>query len=151
MAGCGNAGKGKLTSAQAAKLTRSVDRAQASFQKGNCADARTAAAAGADKVAGLRSNVDNGLRQNLIDGFNHLEQELATACDTKPETTSTPEPTITETPTEAPTVTVTATPSPDPTHTATATPSPTTTAEPTATATTTPAPDTGGTNFEGGQ
>lgn len=139
-AGCGDADKGKITSSQADKLMKSIDRAEASFEKGDCADARTAAAAGADKVAAFDGDVDDALRQNLIDGFSHLEKELAANCD-KPEKTATPSPTATETVTEEPT----ATPSPTPTPTDTATPSPTPTATIEPTVTPSPEPDTGGT------
>ncbi len=145
IAGCGESDKGKISSAQAGKLTKSVDRAEAAFQDGDCAEARTAAAAGADKVAALKGTVDDGLRQNLIDGFNHLEQELASGCD-KPEKTATPEPTETATETPEPTVTETATPEP----TDTPTPEPTDTATPEPTDTATPEPDTGGTDFDDG-
>ena len=140
VAGCGSADEGKITSAQAGKLTNSLDAAQAAYEKGKCADARTAAAEGADKVSGLHGKVDDGLRQNLIDGFSHLEKELASNCD-KPEETATPtstataEPTATEAPTETPS------PTPEPTETATPSPEPTVTTEPTAS----PTPnDTGG-------
>ncbi len=139
-AGCGGADKGKITTAQATKLNRSVDRAEAAFEKGDCVQARTVAAAGADKVAALGGDVDDALRQNLIDGFNHLEKELAANCDKPTATpTATATATATETATPEPTDTPSATPKPTDTPTAT----PTTTTEPTAT----PTPnDTGGTD-----
>jgi hypothetical protein len=138
VSGCGNADTGKLSSAQGGKLTKYVETAQAAFDKQDCGAARTAATAGANKVAALHGKVDTDLRQNLIDGFNHLEKELAANCN-KAEATATPSATATDTPTETPTET--ASPTPEPTDTPTATPTATTAP------TSTPTPnDTGGTD-----
>ncbi len=138
-AGCGSGGEGQLSSAQAKRLIGYVDAARAAFDDGQCAAARSQAGEGARRAARFKGELDEELRQNLIDGFNHLERELASNCD-KPKETATPEETVTETPTEEPTET----PSPTPEPTESPTPEPTVTVAPTPSAV--PTPDTGGTD-----
>lgn len=140
LAGCGGSDKGKLSGDAGERLTGYVDAAQAAYEDGKCPEARAAAGKGARGVA-KNSNIDDELRQNLIDGFNHLESELAANCD-KPEESPTPSATATEAPTEAPTET----PSPSPEPTETPSPEPTVTTEPTPSPT--PVDGTGGASPE---
>lgn len=132
VAACGGSDEGKLSAAQAERLTGYVDRAQAAYDKSQCANARSEAGEGARRVARLKGGVDEDLRQNLIDGFNQLEQELAAGCD-KPEEeeTPTPDPTVEVTATPEPTASPVPTPEPTVTEVPTVTPEPTVAEEPT--------------------
>jgi hypothetical protein len=129
--GCGNSGKGKLSAHQSSRLSAYVDRAQAAYDKHDCATALRAAQAGAD-LASRQPHVAAKLQDNLVSGFNHLSQRITLECN-KPAKTSTPTPTATVKPTATATENPTTTPTPTATPTATSTP----TTVPTATATTT--------------
>lgn len=139
-AGCGQDEKAKITGAQADKLTASLDRAESALRDGQCGTARAAAQAGIQKVQALKGNVDQELRSNLAEGFDHLDGRIAAECN-KPDETATPSATATDEPSPTETPSPTATSSPTPSPTATASPSPTATVAPT----TTPDSGTGGT------
>jgi outer membrane biosynthesis protein TonB len=123
-AGCGEAGKGKISSDQGDKLTAFVDRAQRAVEAGKCGAAQTAASEGAQAALDLKGPVDAKLQDNLVEGFNHLSQRITRECD-RPEKTPTPSPTPTETATEEPTVVPTPSPTPTPTPTEAPTQEPT--------------------------
>jgi len=104
VAGCGDSGEGLLTSEQAASLTEKVDAAQQALDNDACIYAQKVAVEGADR-ASKQQDIDTALQTNIVDGFNQLAQQAESACtEEKPEKTPTPEPTVTEVPTEAPTV-----------------------------------------------
>lgn len=133
-AGCGESGNDLIPERTAARMVEQVDTVEAAMSQDppKCADARNAARAGRRRAAALSSKVDEELKANLVDWFEHLEDESRKECNRRqePEETSTPTPTATETPTETPT--------PEPTPSATATqepeetPTETPTEEPTA-------------------
>lgn len=145
VAGCGESDKGLLTGAKADRLSESLSDARAALDDQRCRAAREAAQQGASRASALGSKVDAELRDNLVEGFNHLVDEVNAGCD-RPEPTPTPTPTVEETPTvvETPTEEPTEVPTEEPT------PVPTVTAEPTVELTT-PPEDTGGTDFEESQ
>ncbi|MEJ7892425.1 MAG: hypothetical protein WKF94_07265 [Solirubrobacteraceae bacterium] len=105
VAGCGDSGEGLLTSEQAASLTEKVDAAQQALDNDACIYAQKVALEGADRASKER-DIDMALQSNIVDGFNQLAQQAESACteEEEPEKTPTPEPTVTEVPTEAPTV-----------------------------------------------
>lgn len=139
VAACGNAGKGKLYAVQAKRLTKQVELAQAAADRGSCNAARAAAADGAQIAAGLQSNVDPKLQNNLVSGFNHLDKRIGIDCgkQNKPKATPSPSatPSPTETATEVPTDVPTETPTEVPTETPTEAPTTAPTTAPTATPT----------------
>jgi hypothetical protein len=132
VAGCGDAGKGKLNGRQASDLSKQVELAQAAVDAGKCNAAHTAATKGADLASGYGKGVDPKLQDNLVQGFNHLNDTISSDCN-KPEKTPTPSPSPTETPTDVPTVVPTITPEPTPSPTPTPTPTPAPTVEETPT------------------
>ena len=142
LAGCGESGNDLIPTRTAARMIEQVDKVEAAMSgsKLQCTDAREAVQAGRRRASGLSSRVDEELKQNLIDWFDHLEDEVRKECRRSAEAEKTPEPSPTateepeETPEPTPTATETATPEPTPTATETATPAPT--------------PDTGGANGE---
>lgn len=137
LAGCGDSGTDLIPERTAARMLEFVDAIEAEMATDdpNCTRVREAARAGRRRAVGLSSKVDEELKQNLIEWFDHLEDEARQECIRRqePEETTTPEPTEPE---------ATETPTPEPTPTATETP----TATPTATETATP--DTGGSGIE---
>lgn len=137
LAGCGDSGNDLIPPRTAARMIEQVDRVEAAMsgEKPACTEAREAAQAGRRRVGTLSSKVDEDLKRNLAQWFDHLEDEVRKECRRiqeaeKPEDTPTPTPTATEEPEDTPT----------PTPTATETPEPTPTAEPTVE----PTPDPGG-------
>jgi DNA primase len=144
LAGCGDSGRSLLTQRQADGLTSQLDKVENAFASDppKCSTARRAAQSGARRARALSQRVDSELRQNLVDWFEHLDDEARQECIARqePEETPTTSPTPTETPDETPT--------PDKTPTPDATESPTPTPTPTATATATAEP-TGGTGVDG--
>jgi cell division septation protein DedD len=142
LAGCGSSNEGLLTARQAARLSSVLEAARRAADDDQCSKARGYAQKGADRASRLGSSVDSKLQRNLVEGFNHLSDQINSECGkrAKPTATETATPTATETATPTPTET----PSPTPTPTQTATPTPT----PTATATPTSTPDTGGSSPE---
>jgi hypothetical protein len=128
VAGCGSSSKGLLSNKQANQLTTYVQNAQNAADKQRCDAVAFQAQRGLERVQQL-SKIDKDLKQNLEDGFAHLQQTAQTDCDKAAPT---------ETPTE--TATVEDTPTPTPTETETAPPTPTPTPTPTATETVTAAP-----------
>jgi hypothetical protein len=140
LAGCGESGNDLIPERTAARMLEQVDRLEAAMsgEKPDCSEARSAAQAGARRARALSSKVDEELKANLVDWFEHLEDEARRECRERqePKETPTPEPT--------PTATETATPEPTPTATETPTPEPT----PTATETPTATPDPGGAGTE---
>ena len=143
LAGCGESGNDLIPERTAARMLEQVDRVEAAMSQDppECTQAREAAQAGRRRAAGLSSKVDEDLKQNLVDWFDHLADEARKTCrESRPDRSPTPSPTATETPEE------TATPSP----TATATPDETETPTPTPTDTPTPTPtaDNGGADFD---
>jgi len=147
VAGCGGeSDKGLLTGAKADRLSESLSDARAALddERPRCGAARKAAQQGAARASALGSKVDAELRDNLVEGFNHLVDEVNAGCDRpEPTPTPTPTPTVEETPTvvETPTEEPTEVPTEEPT------PVPTVTAEPTVELTA-PPEDTGGADFE---
>jgi outer membrane biosynthesis protein TonB len=139
-AGCGNANKGKLNARQAKRLSEQVELAQANVDKQSCGTAQKAAQEGADIASSFGKNVDPELRDNLVEGFNHLSQRVSSDCDRKAKETPTPTETPTETATEVPTEVPTETPTEVPTETPTEVP----TEVPTDVPTEAPTEDTGG-------
>ena len=134
-AGCGDTGDDLVPERTAARMIEFVDQVEAAIDADppRCADARNAARSGRRRAVGLSSKVDEDLKQNLIDWFEHLEDEARKECNRRQEPKETPTPDPTETPTAEPTETAT----PEPTPTATATPD----ATPTQTATPEPTPE----------
>jgi hypothetical protein len=137
LAGCGESGNDLIPERTAARMLEQVDRIEAAMSgdKPHCSEAREAAQAGRRRATGLSSKVDEELKQNLVDWFDHLEDEARRECRERQEAekTPTPEPTATEEPEDTPT------PTPEPTETATPTATPTPAEE-----TPTPTPDPGG-------
>ena len=133
LAGCGDSGDDLIPPRTASRMIEQVDRAEAAMsgEKPACTEAREAAQAGRRRATGLSSKVDEDLKRNLAQWFDHLEDEIRKECrrreqEEEPEDTPTPTATATEEPEDTPT--------PTPTATETATPAPTVepTAEPTA-------------------
>jgi outer membrane biosynthesis protein TonB len=140
-AGCGDTGSELVPERTAARMVEFVDQVEAAMAQEQCSQARDAARAGRRRAAGLSSKVDEELKASLIDGFEHLEDEVRQECNrrAKPKKTPTPDPTPTATPEPE------ETPTPEPTPTATETPQETPTAEPTPAPTESP---TGGTGVD---
>lgn len=138
LAGCGESGNDLIPERTAGRMIEFVDRVESSMaqDKPDCTAAREAARAGRRRAAGLSSKVDEELKQNLIDWFEHLEDEVRKECRRRQEPRNTPTPDPTETATPVPDDT----PTPEPTPSQTATPEPT----PTGTATPEPTQDPGG-------
>ncbi len=132
VAGCGSSSdKGLLSSTQASRLESQLEKARRAIDANHCTTARNAAQAGAERASGLSSRVDDKLRRNLVDGFNHLNDRINAECD-QPHKTPTPTATatVTATQTAEPTSTPTTTPTPTETPTETASPTPTETVPP---------------------
>jgi hypothetical protein len=144
LAGCGDSGRSLLTQRQADGLTGQLDKVEAAFASDppRCETARKAAQSGARKARALSNRVDAELRANLVDWFEHLDDEARKECIRRqtPEATPTPTATATDTPEATSTPDETATPE------ATDTPTPTPTATETATA-----EPTGGTGVDEGE
>ena len=134
-AGCGDTGNDLVPERTAARMLEQIDKVEAAMSSEtnpDCSEARDAARAGARRVGTLSSKVDEELKQNLSDWFEHLEAEVRRECNRrqKPEQTPTPEPTPSATATPDETATPEATPSPTATPEETPTTAPT--EEPTA-------------------
>ena len=129
LAGCGESGNDLIPERTAGRMLEFVDRVETEMAKDepDCSQAREAAEAGRRRAAGLSSKVDEELKQNLIDWFEHLEDEVRKDCRRRqePKDTPTPDPTPSataepeDTPTPAPTPSATATPEPTPSGTPT--------------------------------
>ena len=137
LAGCGESGNDLIPERTAARMVEFVDAVETEMAKDDpsCTRVREAARAGRRRATGLSSKVDEELKQNLIEWFDHLEDEARKECNRRQEPKETPSPDPTET------ATPTATPEPTATATETATPDPT----PTGTPTVEPTQDPGGT------
>jgi hypothetical protein len=138
VAGCGSSDKGLLNKKQSKALSQIVDNAQNATDKTRCSNISTQANEGVARVQRMQS-LDPDLRQNLVEGFQHLDETAQTDCaKTTPTPTETPTATATVAPpTPTPTETATTpTPTPSPTPTATTTEVPTVTVVPTETPTT---------------
>jgi len=142
-AGCGDTGNDLVPERTAARMVEFVDQVESAMSQDppKCADARNAARSGRRRAVGLSSKVDEDLKQNLIDWFEHLEDEARQECNRveEAEKTPTPTPSATEEPEE--TATAEPTPTEEPEETPTASPTPDATEEPT------PSP-TGGTEVD---
>ena len=137
--GCGSSSKKELlTQKEATRLEKTLDEADRLVDDTKCDKAREAALKGSHQAQELPRHVSSELQNNLVEGFEHLAQQIDDECR-PPEKTATPTPT--EEPTETPTEEPTESPSPSPTPT----PTPTPTATPEATIT----PDPGGANGDG--
>ena len=136
-AGCGDTGSELVPERTAARRVEFVDKVEAAMAQEECSQARDAARAGRRRAAGLSSKVDEELKASLIDGFEHLEDEVRKECNRrqKPKETPTPDPTPTATAEPEETAT------PEPTPTATQEPEETPTAEPEETPTEEPPAD----------
>jgi hypothetical protein len=132
LAGCGGSSSGLLTDQQAQNLLDEVDAVEQALSDQKCVDARQAAQAGERRARALPKRVDDELKRNLVEWFEHVEQRVQDECE-RPEPEPTAEPTV------EPTV--------EPTEEPTAEP----TAEPTEEPTATPTPDTGGNQSPDGQ
>jgi hypothetical protein len=132
--GCGQSNPKLIPQSNADQLTASVDQIQEACSSGDAAAVHTKVDETKNLVNELPRRTDSGLRSNLRQWLNHMDDRADRDC--KPEATATPSATETPSPTPSPTETPSPTPTPTPTPTDTPTPSPT----PTATAT----PDTGG-------
>src|SRR3954453_14731637 len=139
--GCGssNSKRKLLTAKEAARVEKGVRDVDTLASDTKCTAARAAALKGQQQALDLPRHVGQSLQQNLVDGFNHLADQVQSDCQ-RPEKTPTPKPS------QTPTATATAKPTSTPTEEPTPTPTPTPTATPTATAT----PDNGGTESGGG-
>ncbi|WP_026911550.1 hypothetical protein [Patulibacter minatonensis] len=93
LAGCG--GSSLLDGDSASELQSSLSRVRTAIDDGQCAKARTAAKAGAAKVAELPSSVDAELKDNLSRGFADLSSRVTTDCETTTSTRETPTTTTT--------------------------------------------------------
>ena len=124
LAGCGDSGTDLIPERTAARMLEQLDRVEAAMSGDDpdCGEARSAAREGRRRASGLSSKVDEDLKQNLVDWFEHLEDEARRECRERPEpeATASPSPTATEEPEETATATPTATETPTPTATATA-------------------------------
>jgi outer membrane biosynthesis protein TonB len=113
---CGSSDKELLKESQAERLQAYVDNADNAIRNDKCGNASRQAQEAADRISRM-DNLDAELRNNLIDGFNHLAEEADRGCqEEKPDKTPTPtpteEPTETAVPTETPTEVPTETPTP---------------------------------------
>jgi outer membrane biosynthesis protein TonB len=127
LAGCGESGNDLIPERTAARMIGFVDEVESAMAQDPpaCTAAREAAQSGSRRVDTLSSRVDEELKANLKDWFEHLEDEARKACRErdKPEKTPTPDkteeptPTATPTPTETPAATPTAAPTEAPTET----------------------------------
>jgi hypothetical protein len=143
LSACGNSDKGLLTQKSADRLLADLNTAQNFVDSGDCNKASQLAGTDAERVARI-NGLDAKLRENLIEGFNHLADEANGGCnDAKPD--KTPTPTVTPTATATETPAETATPTETPAETATPV-TPTATPDETVTTAPTPLPtqDTGG-------
>jgi outer membrane biosynthesis protein TonB len=140
--GCGSSSKKELlTQREASRLENIVNDADRLVDDNRCQDARDAALKGSRQAQDLPKHVSPELQSNLVEGFEHLAEQVEQECK-RPEKTPTATPSPTETPTEEPT----AEPTPSPTEEPTPTPTPTPTATPEATVT----PDSGGASGDPG-
>lgn len=134
LAGCGGSGNDLLPERTAARMIEQLENVETAMAANppQCETARNAAQAGRRRAEGLSSRVDGELKRNLIQWFEHLEDEARKECSRrlKPEETATAEPTetatpeATEEPEETPTSEPTETPTSEPTETPTAEPTP---------------------------
>jgi outer membrane biosynthesis protein TonB len=127
--GCGSSSKKELlTQKEANRLENTVNDADRLVDGNKCDAAREAALKGSRQAQELPKHVSAKLQNNLVEGFEHLAQQIEQECQ-KPEKTPTPtpSPSPTPTPTEEPTPTPTPSPTPTPTPTPEVTPVPTAT------------------------
>lgn len=109
LAGCGGSSS-LLDGSTASELQESLGRVRAAIDEGECAQARSAARTGAERVDALPSSVDAELRDTLKRGFEELSSSVSTDCEPQTPTTTSelpPETTTTTAPAEptAPTTT----------------------------------------------
>lgn len=94
LAGCGSSGL--LEGDTASDLQASLGRVRTAIDDGRCAQARSAARAGSQRVDELPDSVDGELRDRLRQGFDELAQRVESDCEeqtvTTPPTTTTTEP-----------------------------------------------------------
>jgi outer membrane biosynthesis protein TonB len=140
--GCGSSSKKELlTQREASRLENAVNDADRLVDDNRCDAARDAALKGSTQAQNLPKHVSSELQANLVDGFEHLVQQIEQECKRPEKTpTPTPSPSPTATPTEEPTAEPTPTPTEEPT------PTPTPTATPGVTVT----PDSGGASGDPG-
>ena len=136
-AGCGGENRAMLTSAEASRLTSTVDSVGNAVADGECVEALARVQELRVQVTSLPGRVSTRLRDRLQEGVEHLQTQVPAECQEA--TVPTPAPT------EAPVETPTPEPAPAPTEAPTETPTPTPPAE-----TPTVPPDTGGGVPEGG-
>ncbi len=127
LSGCGDSGNDLIPERTAARMIEFVDKVDAAMAEdpANCTAARNAAQAGFRRADALSSKVDEDLKANLRDWFEHLEDETRKACRETEKPEKTPTPDATEEPEEeeeTPTPTPTSTPTPAPTEAPTETP-----------------------------
>lgn len=124
--GCGDAGEGLLNQRQAETLLSAVDDVERALGADDCDAAEDAASSGRAAALELPNRVDDRLKRNLSDWFEHLETRVRRECEDEPEQEPTQEPTPepTEEPTPEPTQEPTPTPEPTPPPTTDPTPTP---------------------------
>ena len=134
--GCGGENPAMLTSADASRLTSTVDSVGNAVADGECVEALARVQELRVQVASLPARVSTRLRARLQEGVEHLQTQVPAEC----QEATVPTPTPTEAPVETPTPEAT----PAPTEAPTETPTP-------PVETPTVPPDTGGGTPEGGE
>lgn len=126
LSGCGDSGNDLIPERTAARMIEFVDTVDSAMAQDppDCKAAREAAERGGRRVDELSSRVDEDLKANLKDWFEHLGDEARKECRQRQEPEKTPTPDATEEPEdeETPAPTPTSTPTPAPTEAPTETP-----------------------------
>ena len=124
--GCGSASKRELlTAKEASRLEKVVDEVDRLVEENKCVAARAAALKGSKEAQELPRHVSTDLQANLVEGYEHLAEQVGQECERPEETpTPTPSPSPTPSPTEEPTPSPTPTPTEEPSPTPTPTPVP---------------------------
>ena len=131
LAGCGESGNDLLPERSASRLLEFVEATEVAMSNDQCVEARQAARDGRNRALELPRRVDDDLQANLVDWFEHLEDEARKECNRRRKSEATPTPTATAEPTEDPTEEPTEEPTAEPTEEPTAEPTTEPTAEPT--------------------
>jgi outer membrane biosynthesis protein TonB len=116
-AGCASDNRRLIPEDDAEDLKATVEQIATSAAEGDCDAARRQVQDAKQQVTTLDRSVARGLRTDLTNWLDHIEQRLPRDCEEQQE-----EPEETESPSPTPTATETATPTAAPTETATAVP-----------------------------
>jgi outer membrane biosynthesis protein TonB len=132
LAGCGSDNPRMIDQQRARALTATVDEIGQRTDSEDCDGAQSAVQEAKNQVQELPSKVSVGLKDNLNDWLDHIDEQVPKDCKAAAEETPTPTetPDETETPTPTPTPDETPTPTPTPSATPTETPPPEPTVEP---------------------